>query len=543
VAAYREGLSARVARWSRRHRPLVATAVAILATATAGLAAGLFAVNAEKNRTELARLGESHQRTRAEAREKEARDKEAEAKAVLGFVENKILAAARPKGQEGGLGYDVTLRQALEASIPQIAHSFKGRPAVEGAVRLTMGTSLAYLGDDASAARQFEIARDLFKPALGSDHSQTLTSMNNLAVCLDNLGRHAEALTIREEILPIQKAKGGTDHVDTLRCMLNLGNSYFRMGRPADALKQFEETLALATAKLGADSAVAMSASSNLATCLEALGRNDEALKLREESLEQAKAKQGADHPDTLAKLNNLANSYNAVGNKDKALALRVEAVALRKASLGPEHPDTLMTMHNLANSYHDLGRYGDALKLREDAVGLARAKLGEDHPMSLALISGLASSYIALDRDSEALALIDDFLRRTEGRVFDLRLKKRAIELRLRVFAKLNDASGCRESAVMWEKVMRDDADSLYDASCYRAVTAAVSRLPDAAADADKAMEWLAKAIPAGYNTPQKLAHMMRDSDLDVLRTRDDFRRLMGGLMDRYFPADPFAK
>ena len=32
--------------------------------------------------------------------------------AVLGFVRNKVLAAARPKDQEGGLGIDATIRNA-----------------------------------------------------------------------------------------------------------------------------------------------------------------------------------------------------------------------------------------------------------------------------------------------------------------------------------------------------------------------------------------------------------------------------------------------
>ena len=33
--------------------------------------------------------------------------------------------------------------------------------------------------------------------------------MNNLAVSYTNLGRHAEALSLREETLPLQKAKLG----------------------------------------------------------------------------------------------------------------------------------------------------------------------------------------------------------------------------------------------------------------------------------------------------------------------------------------------
>jgi eukaryotic-like serine/threonine-protein kinase len=189
VSAYREPLPARVARWGRRHRSSVATAVAILVTATVGLAAGLVAVSAEKNRTELARQGENRQRLRAEAGEKEAhekervaREKEEEARAVLTFVQHKILAAARPERKAGGLAHDVTLRKALEEALPQIESSFQGRPLVEASVRMTLGTSFLYLGDAATAAQQHQIARNRYTARLGADHADTLASISNLTI-------------------------------------------------------------------------------------------------------------------------------------------------------------------------------------------------------------------------------------------------------------------------------------------------------------------------------------------------------------------------
>ena len=81
VSAYREPWLSRLSRWGRRHRSLMVSAGAILATATAALAAGLVAVNAEKDRTELARQGEATQRRRAEVGEKEAHDQERTARA------------------------------------------------------------------------------------------------------------------------------------------------------------------------------------------------------------------------------------------------------------------------------------------------------------------------------------------------------------------------------------------------------------------------------------------------------------------------------
>jgi serine/threonine protein kinase/tetratricopeptide (TPR) repeat protein len=551
VSAYPEPWSVRVGRWARRHRLQVATALGILATATAGLAAGLVAVNAEKNHTEQARRAEFQQRALAQAREKEAHDKEAEARAVLSFVQDKILAAARPEGQEGGLGRAVTLRAALEAALPRVESSFRGRPLVEAAVRMTLGNSFFYLGDFGTAEQQFQIARARFTTRLGADHPDTLRSMNNLANTYTILGRHAEALKLREETLSLRKAKLGPDHPDTLRSMDNLAVSYDALGRHAEALKLREETLALMKAKLGADHPDTLESMNNLADSYLALGRHAEALKLHEETLAPMKTKLGADHPDTLRSMNNIANSYAALGQAVEAMKLREETLALQKAKLGAGHPDTLISMNNLAASYADLGRHAEALKLHEETLALRKANLGAHHPDTLLSMNNLAECLVALHRPSEAVAIIDDCLRRTETQVVDPRLVPSLFDARLRAFAQQKDADRCRQTAQLWEKLNRNDANSLYNAACFRAVAAgllqAAARAPDAGrqaeAEANQAMSWLAKAVAAGYHTPQNLAHMSQDPDLDALRARPDFVGLLGELFDRGFPVEPFAR
>ena len=86
-----------------------------------------------------------------------------------------------------------------------------------------------------------------------------------------------------------------------------------------------------------------------------------------------------------------------------------------------------------------------------------------------------------------------------------------------------------------MWEKLNRTDAGSLYNAACFRALTAAVqAKNPAADAarlakdDADRAMQWLQKAVQAGY---KNAAHMKKDTDLDPLREREDFKKLLAEL------------
>ena len=91
-----------------------------------------------------------------------------------------------------------------------------------------------------------------------------------------------------------------------------------------------------------------------------------------------------------------------------------------------------------------------------------------------------------------------------------------------------------CRATAEMWEQLKRTDVDSLYNAACFRAVTAAViKRSKTQAADTgrlaneqgDLALAWLKQAVAAGY---KDAAHMAKDTDLEVLRGRDDFKKLM---------------
>jgi len=255
--------------------------------------------------------------------------------------------------------------------------------------------------------------------------------------------------------------------------------------------------------------------------------------------------KLGPDHPDTLTSMNNLANSYTALGRHADALKLREETLTLLKAKLGPDHPDTLTSMNNLATSYAALGRHADALKLREETLTLRKAKLGPDHPDTLRSMWGVAESLMKLERGTEAVPIIDDCVQRAAGKVIDPPLFPFVMALRLRHFEKAKDPAGCRQTAEMWEKLNRADADSLYNAACWRAVTAAVLRAADpspagakqADAEAEQAMAWLKQAVAAGY---KKAAHMEKDKDLDALRDREDFKKLLLELKEATEPAKP---
>jgi eukaryotic-like serine/threonine-protein kinase len=581
VVAYPPSAAYRFKKFVRRNRPQVIAAGLVLLTLLAGIAGtswGMYRAIAERNAKETARaqIAEEQRQTAAE-RDRADQEKDT-ANAVLGFVENRVFAAARPRGQEGGMGYDVKLADALKAALTYVETSFDKQPLIEARLRMTLGKSFHLLGDAKTAAEQYQAAQALFIKHGGTDHRDALLNMNNLAASYAALGRHVEAVKLFEEALALQKAKLGPDDRDTLGCMLNLAASYRALGRYADAVRLNEETVALARAKLGAEHHETLNAMiglalsyaefgrysdalnlnketlalqtvkrgpdhpdtiwtmNNLALNYTELGRHADALKLNEQVLMLRKAKLGPDHPDTLTSMNNLANSYSDLGRHADALKLREETVALMKGTLGADHPVTLVCMTNLSNSYSDVGRHVDALKLREETLALRKAKLGDDHPSTLLSMVTVASSLLRLDRGNEAVTIIDDILFRAKGRTVHPRLIPRAMDLRLRYFEKMKDAAGCRATAEMWEDLKRTNADSLYIASRFRAVTAAVIRANPPAAnlaqlseeEADKAMAWLRQAVAAGY---KDFAHLKKDTDLDPLRDREDFKNLMAEL------------
>jgi hypothetical protein len=153
--------------------------------------------------------------------------------------------------------------------------------------------------------------------------------------------------------------------------------------------------------------------------------------------------------------------------------------------------------------------------------------------------VCGVAHSLVKLDRGAEALPLIDDCVRRAAATNVAPEMLPCLIDLRLRHFEKARDAVGCRQTAEMWEGLKRTDADSLYDAACMRAVTAAVFRAADASpagraqadAEADRAVALLTRAVAAGY---KDAAHVERDTDLDALRDREDLAKLVRRLEGR---------
>jgi tetratricopeptide (TPR) repeat protein len=345
-----------------------------------------------------------------------------------------------------------------------------------------------------------------------------------------------DALRIHREILSIRKAKLGPNHVETISSMANIAVALDRLGRYPEAIKLYEETIALKKAKLGRDHPDTLNSIGNLAESYDAIGRHDDARKLLEEALALRKAKLGSNHRVTLINMSSLARTYDILGRHAESAQLLKQTIALQTASLGADHPDTLQSMDILAHCYASTGNKAEALKTFEQTLARRRTTLGAEHPDTLVSKWFVAETLLGAERGAEAIPLIDDCLRLAPGKDVTPDLVPSVIRLRLQHFQKTANPDGCRQSAGIWEGLKRSDAESLYTACRLRAVTSAVVRAHDKSAtgaqeadfEADLAIRWLKQAIAAGY---QDVAGIKKQSDLDSLRSREDFKKLVAEL------------
>ncbi len=427
--AWREPFWFRTRRWMRRHRTLATTTAAVLVFGLVGLSA-FATILAGKNRALDARNKDLDvQRQAAIRAEQLAHEEEAKTKAVLGFFEEKVLAASRPEGQEGGLGKGVTLRAAIDAAERGIGDSFASQPSVEASIRDTLGQSYYYEGAPDLAIKQYERALTLSRQVHGQEHAETIETMNNLGMAYLDAGRLNDTIPLLEEAVKAARSGLGADQMLTLVSMGNLAHAYTRGGRNADALPLHEETLKQLEAKFGPEHMFTLTELNNLANAYRESGRIADAVPLLERTLDRLKKTAGPRHPTTLLAMSNLALAYADVGRVGDAIPLHEEALELSKAQLEPDHLNTLFTMSGLADCYRRAGRSREAEALDRETLKRYRSKLGAEDPHTLQSMDRLAEDLLD-NRPSEAESLLREALAiRAEGsrRLVHRRDSKRA--------------------------------------------------------------------------------------------------------------------
>jgi tetratricopeptide (TPR) repeat protein len=394
-------------RWCRRN-PMDAALLACLMVALGlGFSAALtlwLRADQQRQIADLARAeaeGERQQALHAEqtAKNNEAKAKEsaAELRAVLDFFEKKVLAAARPKGKEGGLGKDATIRAAVDAAEPTIARAFAGQPLAESAVRFTLGATYYYLWEPQLALRQYERALLLRQGQLGPDHPDVAILLNQLGMLYDGMGQYAKAESYYLRSLKIEEEKLGRDDPSVADTLNNLATVYYHTGQYAKSEPLFLRSLKIRETKLPDNRAERAGSLNNLGNLYRAMGQYAKAepyflrsLTIREETL-------GPDHPDVGSSLNNLGLLYKDMGAYARAEPDLLRSLKIKEADLGRDHPNVANSLNSLGNLYKDMGQYARALTYYRRCLAIRETKLGRDHAEVGRTVQNLADLHSAM--------------------------------------------------------------------------------------------------------------------------------------------------
>jgi serine/threonine protein kinase/tetratricopeptide (TPR) repeat protein len=393
-------------------------------------------------------------------------------------------------------------------------------------------------------------------------------NQNNLGVLLSDLGKNEQAETAYRRSLDI-RAKLAADfpaepeyRQDLSHSQGNLGLLLAALGKPEEAAALLRQAVATKE-KLRTDFPTVPGYRVELAEChinlsgvLDDLNKHEDA----EEPLRQAVAilEQLADEFPTVPHYRRrLAAGHNNLGNLMKYLGKRGAAeAALRRAlgifeKLAADFPTVSAHAIELGGGYCNIGIwvrdggqpetalnwYQKAIATLEPVVAKeprlvdAREFLRNSH-------KGRAEALEDLGRLAEATRDWERALELDDGPSKEF-LRANVAESRLRKSQKDKDAAGCLAAAADYEALKQTDAGELYNSACHRAICAAVIRedpkTPQADAprlakeQAELAMAWLHKAVAAGF---ADAAHMKKDEDIDALRGREDFQKLLADLL-----------
>jgi tetratricopeptide (TPR) repeat protein len=255
----------------------------------------------------------------------------------------------------------------------------------------------------AEAEPLYQRALRIWEKALGPEHPDVATSLNNLAELCRAQGKYAEAEPLHQRALGIREKALGPEHPDVATSLNNLALHYRAQGKYVEAEPLYQRALRIGEKALGPEHPDVALSLNNLAFLYDAQGKYAEAEPLYQRALGIREKALGPEHPDVAQSLNNLAALYRVQGKYAEAESLYQRALRIWEKALGPEHPDVAACLNNLALLYDDQGKYAEAEPLCQRALGIVGKALRPDHPDVATSLNNLAGLYYAHGKYAEA--------------------------------------------------------------------------------------------------------------------------------------------
>ncbi|MBZ5505997.1 MAG: tetratricopeptide repeat protein [Acidobacteriia bacterium] len=287
--------------------------------------------------------------------------------------------------------------------------AFSGADSREVAESLT-GLSLLRVDqakvDEAErlAKQALAIAKELPEPRAPS----LARAMFALGRVLEERGANDEAIRLLEEAVRIQSASG--ENTPALSDSLNaLGIAHYYKGRFAEAESVYQRSLAMDRVLYGSLHPRVAEDLVNLGEIQASFRRWSDAELYYRQALAIEQSWHGKDHPDTATCMAGIGNALTFQGRFDEAAQTLQEALAVQERIYGKSHPQVAIALNMLGALEMRRGRLDDAEKdfLRMEVID--RSVYGEKHRVTITALEQLGEIY----RQKKEFSKAESYFRR----------------------------------------------------------------------------------------------------------------------------------
>lgn len=401
----------RFGKWLGRHRRSAIAASLVACSLLVGLAGtgwGLWKARAEQVAARKAAAEAIAAGNQAALDAQRAREAEADTRVFADHLVDDFLVVARPPGFEGGLGVDVTVRDALANAGEGLAGAFAGRPAAELTARKAHAATWFELGDYARSAlhwhRMLELLSTESPEVPGRPSREWLEARTQLARCLLHQSSHAEARqTFLAALEPYREVADDGLRL-TWPAEAGLAEIDLAENRPQAALDRMLPLFARAESLLaGPQSQAAGVAERDPAAAEQGAGKRGPAPEIAEET--------AAVVEDFCQIASLVSAAREALGQMEEAVRIEDRTLALVTRHLPARHPLTLITRNNVAQNFWRRKQYSRAIPEFRDLLDTARVMLGKEHPETLLIQSNLAASLSDSGKPDLAVPVLDELV------------------------------------------------------------------------------------------------------------------------------------
>jgi len=248
---------------------------------------------------------------------------------------------------------------------------------------------------------------------VGEYHLDTLASVDELASCLAQQERYADAERLARRACEGRERALGRNHPEWLASASCLAFCLQRQRRTAESenlvaqlLEASDASLATEESPLGEQWVHRILILSNFAAHLEQADRADEAEAYHRCALDLQERCHAPEDARLLRSMSGFASYLERREQFAEAEPLHCRVLEAREASLGPDHPDALMSASSLASCLGALDRHKEAEILHRRVLAARSGADGVDHPSTRRAASRLASCLEAQGKEAEVASL-----------------------------------------------------------------------------------------------------------------------------------------